>query len=125
MTKRDRRTVRRYFIALLLAMTPCVTSGHAVVVESSPVDGAQLRAAPQAAELRFNVHIEQSLARANLHVAGRDPIALTPLRGNSRRTARLVVPLPQLAAGAYELRYQVLAVDGHTTQGVLRFRVSP
>ena len=40
------------------------------------------------------------------------------------RPIRLVVPLPPLAAGTYELRYQVLAADGHATQGVLRFRVA-
>jgi methionine-rich copper-binding protein CopC len=35
------------------------------------------------------------------------------------------VDLPPLAAGAYGLRYKVLAVDGHVTESVLRFTVRP
>jgi methionine-rich copper-binding protein CopC len=37
---------------------------------------------------------------------------------------RLVIPLPHLGAGVYVLRYRVLAVDGHITEGVLRFTVN-
>ncbi len=35
----------------------------------------------------------------------------------------LVVSLPRLKSGAYALRYTVLATDGHTTPGILRFTI--
>ena len=34
-----------------------------------------------------------------------------------------MLPLGQLAPGAYLVRYKVLAVDGHITEGILRFSV--
>ena len=112
-------------MAALLAMTCSMAFAHAVVVESTPADRAELREPPKAVELRFNVRIEQSLARATLRTAQTQPVTLTPARGDAPRSERLTVPLPALKPGAYELRYQVLAVDGHTTQGVLRFRIQP
>jgi len=36
---------------------------------------------------------------------------------------RLTIPLKPLDPGVYVLRYRVLAVDGHITEGVLRFTV--
>ncbi len=36
---------------------------------------------------------------------------------------RIELPLTPLAPGAYVVRYKVLAVDGHITEGVLRFSV--
>jgi methionine-rich copper-binding protein CopC len=36
-----------------------------------------------------------------------------------------VIPIRSLAPGEYTLRYRVLAVDGHITEGALRFTVEP
>lgn len=108
----------------MLLLVPIAASAHAVVVESDPANGAALHAAPDHVVLRFNVRIELALSRASLKSGSADAVALSPLR-DSDRSDRLVIPLPRLGAGEHELRYRVLATDGHTTQGVLRFRVQP
>lgn len=118
-------TLRRCVAALLLAATAALCSAHAVVVESSPADGAALSAPPKTVELRFNVRVEQSLARATLRGPGTAPIALAAQNGGTGRSERVTLPLPVLKPGAYELRYHVLALDGHATQGLVRFRVLP
>ena len=119
---------RQYIAAALFALTMLVSAGpvlpHAVVVDSTPRDQAELTSAPRAVELRFNVRIEQALARASLKTGSGTPVALK-LPPASGQSERLAVPLPPLGPGAYELRYHVLAADGHTTQGVLRFRIRP
>jgi methionine-rich copper-binding protein CopC len=114
----------RAVLALIatLACTPCWP--HAVVVESSPPFGARLTAAPERVVLRFNVRIEHALARATLKRGDAEPVPLTPLAESAGQSDRLIIPLPPLRAGDYEIRYRVLATDGHTTQGVLRFRVT-
>ena len=112
------------FVLVALLAASIDASAHAVVVESTLQDGAEVASAPATVELRFNVRIEQALSRASLKSAS-GMVPLAPRRGTSRQSNRLIVPLPALGAGAYELRYQVLAADGHTTQGVLRFRVQP
>ena len=111
-------------ILVLFAIAPAAWP-HAVVVESDPPPKAALRAAPDRVVLRFNVRIEQALSRATLKSGKAEPYALTPLNEGTAQADRLVIPLPRLTAGEYELRYRVLATDGHTTQGVLRFTVRP
>jgi copper resistance protein C len=116
----------RALVAIVLSLAVARAAWpHAVVVESDPLHAAVLRAAPERVVLRFNVRIEQALSRATLKSGKAEPYALTPLRTGPAQSDRLVIPLPRLAAGEYELRYRVLATDGHTTQGVLRFTVRP
>ena len=35
-----------------------------------------------------------------------------------------MLPLTKLSPGAYVVRYKVLSVDGHITEGALRFTIS-
>ena len=114
--------MRRALLLALLVAGPAFP--HAVVVESIPKDRAELKTAPRQVELRFNVRVEQALARASLKRGDAAPVAL-PLRKDSAQSDRLTVPLPSLGPGSYEVRYHVLAADGHTTQGIVRFRVLP
>src|SRR6202035_2242496 len=52
------------------------------------------------------------------------PVAL-PGDDDASPPDRVVIPLSPLAPGVYVLRYRVLAVDGHITEGALRFTVGP
>jgi methionine-rich copper-binding protein CopC len=110
-------------IVLSLAVAQCWA--HAVVVEATPAQGAAVRTAPERVVLRFNVLIEHALARVSLKSGDGRLVALTPLHDGPAQSDRLVVPLPALGPGEHELRYRVIATDGHATQGVLRFRVMP
>ena len=118
--------MRRWVIALMTPLALFVANAcfaHAVVVDSTPKNGETLHTPPQQIELRFNVRIEQSFARASLRSDGSESLTLKPAPSSAAQSERLVLPLPALRSGDYELRYKVLATDGHTTEGVLRFRV--
>lgn len=98
--------------------------GHAVVIESSPPDGAALTRPPEQVVLRFNAKIEKSLVRATLKTGDGQTIPLSMEEEEAGVAAdRLVIPLPPLSPGAYELHFKVLATDGHATLGILRFRI--
>jgi methionine-rich copper-binding protein CopC len=73
--------------------------------------------------LTFNSSIESGFTKVMLVTERGEerPLEVEPASG----TATLSVQLPPLAAGAYGLRYKVLAVDGHVTENVLRFTVAP
>jgi methionine-rich copper-binding protein CopC len=124
---------RRHLRARFSACVACVVLsfaaaqcwGHAVVIEAVPAQGATVRTAPERVVLRFNVRIEHALAGATLKSGKGEAIALAPLNGGPAQSDRLVIPLPALGPGEHEVRYRVLATDGHTTHGVLRFRVMP
>jgi methionine-rich copper-binding protein CopC len=96
---------------------------HAIVVDSTPREGAVLKQAPDRIQLRFNVKIEKALARVSLTKGGKQRIKLPPSDFSQSAPERLEVLLPPLEPGDYLLRYSVLAADGHATQGVLRFSI--
>jgi len=81
--------------AWLVLLPASPAAPHAIVLESSPAHDAVLERAPEQMTLRFNSKIEKRFTRITL------------------------------APGVYVLRYRVLAVDGHITEGALRFTVGP
>jgi methionine-rich copper-binding protein CopC len=113
------------FVLLAMLVAPVLACAHAFVVDSVPRNGAALSAAPRQIELRFNVRVEQALTRAALVSHKGAPVPLTILPASESRSERVLIAVPSLGAGDYEVRYRVLATDGHATQGVLQFRVYP
>jgi methionine-rich copper-binding protein CopC len=114
-------------LALVLTLGPArEAAAHAIVLESSPVHDAVLSQAPQQVTLRFNSRIEKRFTRVTLAAADRAPVPVALPPGDDSATPdRLTIPLGPLGPGVYVLRYRVLAVDGHVTEGALRFTVSP
>jgi len=111
-------------MACLTLAAPRAASPHAIVLESSPTPDAVLAQPPARVTLRFNSRIEKRFTRVTLALADRAPVTLALPAGDAEATPdRLTIPLESLGPGAYVLRYRVLAVDGHITQGALRFTV--
>ena len=113
-------------LVLLLALAaPPAASPHAIVLESSPAHDAVLSRAPQQVTLRFNSRIEKRFTRVTLAQADQAPAPVALLEDGAQATPdRLTIPLRPLGPGVYVLRYRVLAVDGHITEGALRFTVA-
>ena len=117
--------------ALLLGLAGALwpagpAAAHAIVLESSPVHDAVLARSPEQVTLRFNSKLEKRFTRITLTAGDRPlaPVAL-PEEGAASPPDRVIIPLAPLAPGLYVLRYRVLAVDGHITEGALRFTVGP
>ena len=109
--------------AAVMASAPLPAAAHALLLESTPASGATLSEPPAQLYLRFNSKLEKRLSHVTLATEKGRPLAL-PIAVNDReKPDRLVLPLGQLAPGAYLVRYKVLAVDGHITEGILRFSV--
>jgi len=114
--------VRFRYVALGVLLGASLAHAHAVVQKASLDDAAVRPDTPTRVTLRFNSGIEPGFTRVTLVRAGaaEEPLPVEPADG-----AAVHVDLPPLAAGAYGLRYKVLAVDGHVTESVLRFTVAP
>jgi methionine-rich copper-binding protein CopC len=111
-------------MACFTLATPRAASPHAIVLESSPTHDAVLPRAPQRVTLRFNSRIEKRFTRVTLALVDQAPVAVAVPAGDAEATPdRLTIPLHPLGPGVYVLRYRVLAVDGHITEGALRFTV--
>ena len=132
MTIRSGPAAAAWALAAVLALPaivarPVPAAAHAIVLESSPVHDATLARSPERVLLRFNSKIEKRLTRVTL-AAGQSvpvPAPIATAGADAEASDRLVIPLGPLPPGVYVLRYKVLAVDGHITEGALRFRVSP
>ena len=109
--------------AAVLAAAPGPATAHALVLESEPAQDAQLTGTPAHVFLRFNSKLEKRLSHVTLSTDKGKPVALPiPVDGRDKPD-RIELPLAPLAPGAYVVRYKVLAVDGHITEGMLRFSV--
>jgi methionine-rich copper-binding protein CopC len=95
---------------------------HAYPAVAIPADGAVLRDAPREVRIQFTEGIELEFSRITLKSSNGDKIA----QGNLRKLGEdtLVVDLKPLPPGSYTIEWQVLSVDTHVTDGVLRFTVA-
>jgi methionine-rich copper-binding protein CopC len=113
-------------MACLALAGPRPASPHAIVLESAPVHDEVLARAPAQVTLRFNSRIEKRFTRVTLASAGQTPVVVPATAPDADAMPdRLTIPLRPLGPGVYVLRYRVFAVDGHITEGALRFTVGP
>ena len=95
--------------------------GHGVLIESFPSHGAILQESPSVISLRFNDALETSITRVTLIDLINQSRALDVT--NSSTLEQVVVTVPPLIPGVYNVNYQVLAADGHVTEGAIRFTI--
>lgn len=119
------RTPAWFLGSVLAGLIPAAAYAHAIVLESSPRPGAVLARPPAQITLRFNSKIEKRFTRLTLATGNQPPAPVTAASDEPAAADRLVIPIRSLAPGDYTLRYRVLAVDGHITEGALRFTVEP
>ncbi len=107
--------------AAFLAVAPA--AAHAVLLESSPSLKSAVSGPDVPIKLRFNVRIDALRSRLRLI----HPDGTVHLLEISKPTPAdtLSAEATGLAAGAYRLRWQVLASDGHITRGEIPFTVTP
>ncbi len=94
---------------------------HAVIIESVPAENATVPPGDLDITLRYNSRIDH--ARSRLILVAADG-ASSPLDIAQDSAPDVVVAkASKLTAGAYRLRWQVLAIDGHLTRGDIVFSV--
>ena len=105
-----------------LCGAPAPVQAHAILLESQPAAGSRVAAGHVDIRLRFNSRIDAGRSRLTLTRPDRSqavlPIARRAGAGN------LLTAAADLAPGAYSLRWQVLAIDGHITRGDVPFTVT-
>ena len=116
---RSRRIV--LVAALTLALFPNPGEAHAILEASDPPPGAKTAAGSIAMKLRFNSRIDR--ARSRLTLTNPGGTKTTPPIDPDGPPDILTTTLT-LTPGAYVLRWQVLAVDGHITRGDVPFTVT-
>lgn len=94
---------------------------HARLLSTAPPAGATLKTPPKALRLDFNEEVH--LAHLAVSTAGK---AIEAHYDRDASTSHVVIELPPLAAGTYEIRWSALTVDdGHVVKGSFSFVIAP
>ncbi len=109
-------------LLLLLMVTPLLARAHAILVDSTPAANATVGPGHEAITLRFNSRIDRERSRLTLIAPDHSQ---TSIAVGEDGPPDVMMSAAELQGGAYTLRWQVLAVDGHITRGDVPFNVAP
>jgi methionine-rich copper-binding protein CopC len=115
----SRRMVLLGLAALL--PPPRAAEAHAILEASEPANGAQVPAGPVTLRLRYNSRVDRGRSGLTLTRPDHTKLAL-PI--DPQGPPDIVTSTVTLTPGAYVVRWQVLAVDGHITRGDVAFTVT-
>ena len=115
---------RRAFLGIPLALlfAPRTALAHAILLRSNPQHDSTIHPGAMAVALVFNSRIDRSRSRLTLTAPGgrSTVIAIRDDSTDAELRADASVDRP----GAWKLRWQVLAADGHITRGDVAFTVT-
>jgi copper resistance protein C len=108
-----------FVVGLALGVTR--VEGHAILKSSSPANGGSVTGSEAQVTLTFNVRIDAARSKLELLMPDASTVELHLLKRSSEDT--LVSKATGLKPGAYTIRWQVLAPDGHISRGEIPFSV--
>lgn len=107
---------------LLTSLTVHAAHAHAFLDHAEPRVGSTAQAAPKEVTLFFSQNIEAAFSSIEVSDAngarvdqGKPKISASTMR----------IGVKPLSAGTYRVRWKVLSVDTHTTEGNFGFTVAP
>ncbi|MEL2240930.1 CopC domain-containing protein YobA [Leclercia adecarboxylata] len=117
----------RTFSTLTLLLTSLATPtvfAHAHLQHQYPAADAAVDAAPQALTLNFSEGIEPRFSGVSVTDEKQQPVALGAVKRNEKDPTQMIVPMAApLTPGSYTVKWHVVSVDGHKTEGSYRFSV--
>ena len=108
-----------------IGMAPAVGLAHAFLNQAIPPVGGTVPASPKEIRLTFGEAIEPSFSGIDLAAGDGRIIASGPAFVDPGNNNQLVLALPQLVPGRYRVRWRVVSVDTHRTEGEYSFAVEP
>jgi copper resistance protein C len=105
---------------LLPSLAPNAAQAHAFLDHASPLVGSTVATAPHEVVLTFTQNLEPAFSTVQVTDSGgaRVDAGKADVSGNTMR-----VGLKSLPPGSYKVRWHVLSVDTHTTEGTFTFHV--
>lgn len=115
------RLTIRALTGLAFLLLPHLARAHAILEDSAPQAGAAVPPGPLDLRFRYNSRIDRARSRLVLMRPdrSRDTVPMEPDGPPDIIRCHL-----DLTPGAYVVRWQVLAVDGHITRGDVPFTVT-
>jgi methionine-rich copper-binding protein CopC len=106
----------------LLLLAGATAQAHALLDHAEPRVGSVVRQAPREVALTFTQNLEGSFSTLEVTDAADQRVdeGTPAVQGNVMR-----VPVKALPPGVYRVKWHVLSVDAHATEGGFTFEVRP
>lgn len=119
--------MRRAIIAAAVGVLcmPTIAAAHAMLERSSPMVGSTVHAAPAAISLRFGEAIEPALCSMSVTRSDGAAVQLAAPTVTEHGTVLVARVRSAMGPGLYRVRWRVVSVDTHVTQGDFSFRIAP
>ena len=112
--------MRNFLLAVTaLILSSAAAHAHAYLDHANPRVGSTVRTAPREVTLSFSQKLESSFSSAQVTDASGARVD----QGARVSGTQIHVPVRALSPGTYRVRWKVLSVDTHTTEGSFTFRV--
>jgi copper resistance protein C len=98
---------------------------HAFLNQAVPPVGGAVTTSPKEIRLTFSEGVEPRFSAIVITTGDGQPIATGPAIRDPGDDKQLVLTVPPLAPGRYRVRWHVVSVDTHRTEGDYTFTVGP
>jgi methionine-rich copper-binding protein CopC len=109
----------------LLLTTLGPAAAHAYLDRAEPRVGSTVATAPHEVSMWFTQNLESSFSRAEVYNSAGARVDQGRAHVDPGNPNVMRVGLKSLPPGIYKVRWRVLSVDTHTTEGSFTFRVGP
>jgi methionine-rich copper-binding protein CopC len=109
-------------VALVLLL-PARAAAHAELLETTPADGETVAGTPEELSASFNEPLETEGSTFSIRNAAGERLAVGRI-DPADRTRLVIDPVPELAPGTYEMRWQAATADGHIENDTWSFTVT-
>ncbi len=113
------KTSLRAFAFIACVSLSMTASAHNVLKSSTPADGSTLDRSPSELALDFNGQVRL----VKLSLKRSDESIDVGFKPDLTAATSFIVPMPELASGAYSLEFSVIGEDGHTVAGHFNFGI--
>jgi hypothetical protein len=113
------------WIATLASMVAPLAGAHAHLERALPAIGSVVRESPRELTLWFTQRLEPAFSKVRVLDRNGKRVDSDDSRVEATDTKVLRVPLPKLAPGRYRVKWRVLSVDTHVSEGEFTFDVAP
>jgi len=122
------RVLRRWLL-LSIAAVACVAAApamaHAFLDHALPAVGSTVHEAPRSVRLWFTEQIEPAFSRVSVLDASGKAVDAGDSHVDPSDASILAASLPVLAPGTYRVKWRVVSVDTHVSEGDYTFDIKP
>ena len=119
------RRVVVFSIAAVACVAAAPVAAHAFLDHALPAVGSTVHEAPRSVRLWFSERIEPAFSRVSVLDASGKAVDAGDSHVDSSDASILAASLPVLAPGTYRVKWRVVSVDTHVTEGDFTFDINP